>query len=187
MPNSASLVAPFSTNSTAVATSFASNFRSRQVSDIYEAYAAKVCGFGPLDAGPYTGQELTAYVLNLPLAESHAALDGVQLEELPRLGETRALDAHMRQTFFDVVRNAARQLFEATAPVLVRRDYLERLEGWRDWQTLRVVLSQDHLEPLIAFRNTPIRLGTANGRLADYYVADVRVALSRPAPFIWHA
>lgn len=90
----------------------------------------------------------------LPLGEAHAALDKVELEKLPRLGDTISLNDHMQVNFFSLLLNPARDLWEFTKPLLIKRQHLERLEGWRDWRTLSVYLRQQDLEPAAVFRNT---------------------------------
>ena len=82
----------------------------------------------------------------------------------------------MQKNFFDVLGMAGRELFAFTVPVLIRRDYLERLEGWREWRVLALYLGQSDLEPLVVFRNTPIAIKTGLLEETVYYVADVRVA-----------
>lgn len=125
---------------------------------------------------------LNEIVLALPLAEAHAALDEVELESLPCLGEGLTLNAHMQANFFNVIGAASRELWETTKPFLIARKYLERLEGWRDWRTLAVYLEQEHLEPVMVFRNTPMSI---TGKPGDYYVADIRVLCGREQPFVW--
>ncbi|NDW07786.1 hypothetical protein [Jiella pacifica] len=145
-------------------------------SNIYDAYATKICRHAGLPAGCYSAHDLTAIIMQLPLGEAHAALDGVEHAALPRLGETVTIQAHMQKNFFDVLGMAGRELFAFTVPVLIRRDYLERLEGWREWRVLALYLGQSDLEPLVVFRNTPIAIKTGLLEETVYYVADVRVA-----------
>ena len=123
--------------------------------------------------------------MSLPLGESHAALDGAELEALPRLGETVSLNEHMQANFFNVLGDPRRELWEMTRPVLIKRQYLERLEGWRDWRTLTVYLGQNGLEPAAVFRNTPIPINAGPFESVDYYAGDVRVILAREGVFEW--
>lgn len=122
----------------------------------------------------------------LPLGEAHAALDGAELESLPRLGDTISLNDHMQANFFSLLLNPARELWEFTRPVLIKRQHLERLEGWRDWRTLTVYLHQEGMEPAAVFRNTPIPIKSGMFEQVEYYAADIRVVLGRKASFVWH-
>ncbi|OBQ66502.1 hypothetical protein EFV37_35865 (plasmid) [Mesorhizobium loti] len=153
---------------------------------IYDQYAAKICRHASLAAGLYEGQDLNDVVMALPLGEGHAVLAGTEFEELPRLGETVSVNSHMQANFFDVIGMDAKELHEFTAPILVRRGYIERLEGWREWRTLSVWLLQEYLEPVVVFRNTPVPVKTAAFEQTDYYVADVRVIFNRAQPFHWN-
>ena len=125
----------------------------------------------------------------MPLGESHAVLDDVELEKLPKLGESVSLNDHMQRNFFNVVGTPNRELYEFTVPVLVRQNYLERLDGWRDWRTLSVYMMQQFLQPVLVFRNTPMPtkritdLGLVE--TVNYFVADVRVMCGRDEPFVW--
>ena len=113
---------------------------------MYDAYAEKICRHAELPANRYESNHLNDVILSLPLGESHAVLDGQELERLPRLGESVSLNDHMRRNFFNVVGTADRELYEFTVPVLVRQNYLERLDGWRDWRTLSVYMMQQFLQ-----------------------------------------
>lgn len=155
------------------------------MTSILETYAAKICRDAELPPKTYDVTALTSIIMDLPLAESHAALDGVELEKLPRLGDSVSLKEHMQAHFFNVVTDPERQIWELTKPVLIKRQYLERLEGWRDWRTLSVYLGKDGLEPAAVFRNTPIPIKEGPFESTDYYVADIRVALVRQTDFIW--
>lgn len=152
---------------------------------IFDTYAAKICRDAELSPGTYDIKQLNSYVMAWPLAEAHAALDGVELEHLPKLGDTVGLNEHMQANFFDVVYNPAREPWQFTRPVLIKRQHLERLEGWRDWRMLSLYLRQDGLEPAAVFRNTPIPVKTEPFERIEYYVADIRVLLVRDAPFVW--
>jgi hypothetical protein len=87
--------------------------------------------------------------------------------------------------FFSLLLNPARDLWEFTKPLLIKRQHLERLEGWRDWRTLSVYLRQQDLEPAAVFRNIPIPIKIRPFESVEYYAADIRVVLGRPEPFIW--
>ncbi len=151
----------------------------------FETYATKICRHAKLPPRRYESEELNAIVMVLPLAESHAALDDIELEGLPRLGETVTLNQHVQANFFNVLGDPSRDLWEFTKPVLIKRPYLERLEGWRDWRSLAVYLAQEDLQPVAVFRNTPISIKTGTFEATDYYVADIRVALEREEAFAW--
>lgn len=153
---------------------------------LYDQYAAKICRHAELEPRDYGDNNLNDIIMALPLAEAHAALAGTDLDKLPRLGETISVNNHMKLNFFDVIGLPSRELHEFTAPVLVRRDYIERLEGWREWRTLAVYLKQANLEPVMVFRNTPVPVKTAPYETTVYYVADVRVILDRDEPFRWN-
>lgn len=155
------------------------------MTSIYETYAAKICRHVELPPGTYDSQKLNSYIMALPLGEAHAALDKVELEHLPRLGDTLSLNDHMQAHFFSLLLNPARDLWEFTKPLLIKRQHLERLEGWRDWRTLSVYLRQQGLEPAAVFRNTPIPVKAGPFETVDYYAADIRVVLGRSAPFVW--
>jgi hypothetical protein len=155
------------------------------MTSIFEAYAAKICRHVALPPATYDMQELNSYVMTLPLGEAHAALDRVELENLPRLGDSISLNDHMQANFFSLLLNPARELWQFTKPVLIKRQHLERLEGWRDWRTLSVYLRQQDLEPAAVFRNTPIPIKSGSFETTDYYAADIRVVLGRSTPFVW--
>jgi hypothetical protein len=156
-----------------------------RMTSIYETYAAKICRHVGLPQGSYDAQELNSYIMALPLGEAHAALGNVELENLPRLGDTVSLNDHMQAHFFSLLLNPARDLIEFTKPVLIKRQHLERLEGWRDWRTLTVYLHQEGMEPAAVFRNTPIPIKAGPFETVDYYAADIRVVLGRSVPFAW--
>jgi hypothetical protein len=153
--------------------------------NLYNQYASKICRHAGLVARVYDEFDLNDVIMGLPLGEAHAALAGRELEQLPRLGESVSINSHMQAHFFDVVGLADKELHEFTSPVLVPRKHLERLEGWRDWRTLVVYLSQSGLEPVMVFRNTPIPIKTGTFEHTDYYVADVRVICNRDQPYHW--
>jgi hypothetical protein len=155
------------------------------MTSIFDTYATKICRQADLPPKTYDIHELNSVIMSLPLGESHAALDGVDLEALPRLGETVTLNEHMQTTFFNVLSDSRRELWEMTRPVLIKRQYLERLEGWRDWRTLTVYLGQNGLEPAAVFRNTPLPIKSGPFESVDYYAGDVRVVLVRSDPFVW--
>lgn len=155
------------------------------MTSIYETYAAKICRHVELPPASYSAEELNRYIMALPLGEAHAALDGAELESLPRLGDTISLNDHMQANFFSLLLNPARELWEFTRPVLIKRQHLERLEGWRDWRTLTVYLHQEGMEPAAVFRNTPIPIKSGMFEQVEYYAADIRVVLGRSAPFEW--
>lgn len=155
------------------------------MTSIYETYAAKICRHEGLAPGTYDSQTLNNYIMGLPLGEAHAAFDQVELEGLPRLGDTVSLSDHMQANFFSLLLNPDRDLWESTKPLLIKRQHLERLEGWRDWRTLLVYLRQQDLEPAAVFRNTPIPIQSGAGEAVEYYAADIRVVLGRNAPFVW--
>lgn len=155
------------------------------MTSIFETYAAKICRHVDLPPATYDTQTLNSYIMALPLGEAHAALDAIELENLPRLGDTVSLNDHMQANFFSLLLNPARDLWEFTKPVLIKRQHLERLEGWRDWRTLSVYLSQEGLEPAAVFRNTPISIKSGQFETVAYYAADIRVVLGRNAPFHW--
>lgn len=155
------------------------------MTSIYETYAAKICSQLELKPATYDMQELNSYIMDLPLAEAHAAYQGVELEKLPRLGDTLSLKDHMQANFFNILMNPARPLTDLTRPILIKREHLERLEGWRDWRTLSVYLHQQNMEPAAVFRNTPITIKTAPFESEVYYAADIRVMLGRKEPFQW--
>lgn len=158
-------------------------------SNMFDAYAEKICRYAKLTGPTVESNDLNQVIYSLPIAESHAVIDGIELENLPRLGETVSLKDHMQQNFFDVIASPQRDLWEFTAPFLVKRTYLERLDGWREWRTLSVYMGQEFLRPLIAFRNTPIPKRTfgVGGIIEnmDYYVGDIRVICGRSEPFEW--
>ncbi|MFD1696788.1 hypothetical protein [Roseibium aestuarii] len=157
----------------------------KSMTSIFETYAAKICRCAELPPNTYDIIQLNRIVMTLPLAEAHAALDGVEHDRLPRLGDTVSLKEHMQANFFDILNQPARELWEFTKPILMKRQHLERLEGWRDWRTLSVYLSRDGLEPSAVFRNTPIPIKTDPFESVDYYVADIRVFLVRDISFVW--
>lgn len=136
--------------------------------------------------GSYDAQELNSYIMALPLGEAHAVLGNVELENLPRLGDTVSLNDHMQAQFFSLLLNPARDIIEFTKPVLIKRQHLERLEGWRDWRTLTVYLHKEGMEPAAVFRNTPIPIKAGPFETVDYYAADIRVVLGRSVPFVWN-
>lgn len=158
-------------------------------SSMFDAYAEKICRHAELPADRYESNDLNNVILSLPLGESHAALDGAELDQLPHLGENISLNDHMQRNFFDVIGSASRELYEFTVPFLIRRTYLERLDGWRDWRTLSVYMQQHFLQPVIVFRNTPLnkrRAGLAGViESMDYYVGEVRVMCAHTEPFEW--
>lgn len=153
---------------------------------LYDQYATKICQTVELEPKSYEAYSLNTVVMTLPLAEAHAAADGIELEALPRLGESVSLKSHMQTHFFDVIGYPNRPIIMFTAPILVQRHHLERLEGWRDWRTLTVYLNQADLNPVMVFRNTPISLKADYLEKKDYYVADVRVRFERDQPFHWN-
>lgn len=153
------------------------------MTSIFETYATKICRHAKLPPKVYETHALNHVIMTLPLAESHAALSGIELENLPRLGETVSLKDHMQAHFFNVISDPRRELYEFTKPVLIKRQYLERLEGWRDWRTLSVYLNQEGLEPAAVFRNTPIVIKSGVFEKIDYYVADIRVVFVRDVLF----
>ncbi len=155
------------------------------MTSIFETYATKICRHAELPPKVYETHSLNTVIMTLPLAESHAALDGVELAALPRLGESISLNAHVQANFFDVLANPTRELWEFTKPILIRREHLERLEGWRDWRTLSVYLNQEGLEPAAVFRNRPIPIKSGPFETVDFYVADIRIALARETAFEW--
>jgi hypothetical protein len=155
------------------------------MTSIFETYAAKICRQAELPPKTYDTYSLNNVIMTLPLGESHAALDGADLDKLPRLGETVGLNEHMQANFFNVLADHRRELWELTRPVLIKRQYLERLEGWRDWRTLTVYLAQEGLEPAAVFRNMPITIKTGMFETADYYASDVRVVLAKEGVFEW--
>ncbi len=155
------------------------------MTSIFETYAAKICRHVALPPATYDIHELNSYIMALPLGEAHAALDRVELENLPRLGDSISLNDHMQANFFSLLLNPARDLWEFTKPVLIKRQHLERLEGWRDWRTLSVYLRQQDLEPAAVFRNTPISIKSGAFESSQYYAADIRVVLGRSTPFVW--
>ncbi len=155
------------------------------MASMFDTYAAKLCRQLKLAPATYDIPDLNGAIMALPLAEAHAALKGVALENLPRLGETVSLNEHMQAHFFGTLLDEARVLPELTQPVLIKRPHLERLEGWRDWRTLTVYLANERLEPVVVFRNTPVPLKAGAFETMDYYVADIRVVLAREAPFEW--
>ena len=156
-----------------------------RMTSIYETYAAKICRHVELPSGTYDSHELNSYIMGLPLGEAHAALDKVELESLPRLGDTLSLNDHMQANFFSLLLNPERGIWEFTKPVLIKRQHLERMEGWRDWRTLSVYLRQQDLEPAAVFRNTPIPIKAGPFETVDYYAADIRVLLGRSEAFSW--
>lgn len=155
------------------------------MTSIFETYAARICRYAELPPATYPTKDLNSYIMALPLGEAHAALDQVELENLPRLGETVSLNDHMQAHFFSLLMNPARGLWEFTKPVLIKRPYLERLEGWRDWRTLSVYLLQEHLEPAAVFRNTPVTIKAGPFETVEYYAADIRVSLGWNMEFEW--
>lgn len=160
-------------------------------SSMFDAYAEKICRHAELPADTYESNRLNNVIFSLPLGESHAVLDGMELEKLPRLGEAISLNDHMQRNFFDILRAPHRELYEFTVPFLLRRSYLERLDGWRDWRTLSVYMQKEHLQPIITFRNTPMPTRSVGpGGIVesmDYYVADIRVMCARLEPFVWNS
>eukprot|EP01037_Dinobryon_pediforme_P017097 gene17097-17288_t len=152
---------------------------------MFETYAAKICRELELKPGAYNAGAFNSMILTLPFAEAHVIATGREPHELPRLGETVAIHQHMRSNFFEVVEDPERALLESTAPVMVKRAHLERLDGWNDWRTLASYLGSYELQPLIVFKNTPIALAGQDGR-ADYYMADVRVMCLQERPFYWN-
>lgn len=154
-------------------------------SSTFDSYAAKVCRHAELPQKAYASNSLNTVILNLPFAEAHLVLDGREATELPRLGETRSLQEHLQAAFFDVVRLPKAELFLFTAPVLIKKVFLERLEGWREWRTLAAYLAQSDLEPTIVFKNTPIPIKESPFETNTYYLADVRVIFVREEPFVW--
>ncbi len=154
-------------------------------SSMFDAYAAKICRHAELPPRVYESSELNNVIMSLPLAESHAVLDGVELENLPRLGETISLNEHMQRHFFDVIGTPSRELYEFTVPFLIRRSHLERLDGWRDWRTLTVYLGQQGLEPVVVFRNTPLPIKPVPFETVEYYVGDVRMILGGNDEYLW--
>lgn len=155
------------------------------MTSIFETYAAKICRHAELPPKAYDVHELNSIVMDLPLAEAHAALDGVELDALPRLGDSISLKDHVQANFFNVLGDPARELWEFTKPILIKRLHLERLEGWRDWRTLAVYLGQQGLEPVAVFRNTPIAIETGMFETTDHYVADIRILLGWDKTFDW--
>lgn len=128
-------------------------------------------------------------ILSLPLGEGHAVVDGVDLDELPKMGSDINLHEHMQRNFFDVIASRKRELPEFTQPFLLSRAHLERLDGWREWRTLAVYLEQSYLQPTLVFRNTPIPKHKVHEsgvvEIVEYYVSEVRVMLARSDPFEW--
>lgn len=155
------------------------------MTSIFDTYAAKICRDADLPPATYEINTLNGYIMTLPLGESHAALDGVELDSLPRLGESISLNDHMQANFFNLLFNPAREAWQFTRPILIKRQHLERLEGWRDWRTLSVYLNQEGLEPAAVFRNTPIPIKAEPFETVDYYAADIRILLGRDVLFNW--
>jgi hypothetical protein len=98
-------------------------------------YAAKICRHVELLPGTYHGQKMNCHIMALPLWEAHAVLDRVELEGLPRLGGRISLNDHMQANVFSLLLNPAlnpdRDLWQFTQPLLLKRQHLEPLEGWR--------------------------------------------------------
>ena len=115
----------------------------------------------------------------------HAAIDEVELDQLPRLGDQIRLNDHMQKSFFDVLGMPGRDLPDCTAPVLIKGTHLERLEGWREWRVLKAYLERAALLPAFLFRNTPIPIKIGPFEHEDYYVGDVRVLMVRDEPVVW--
>lgn len=137
----------------------------------FEAYAEKICRHAGLPPRAYEAHSLNTVILSLPFGAAHAALDEQPLETLPVLGEDISLAEHMQANFFDVVASPERELWEFTAPVLVKRGMLERLAGCDEWRTLESYLEAFHLQPIFIFKNTYM----CNSTLESEYISDLRV------------
>jgi hypothetical protein len=158
-------------------------------SNIFDAYAEKICCHAELSSGTYYSNDLNDVVLSLPLGEAHAVVDGIELGDLPKMGKDIDLRARMQRYFFDVLGSDHLELHEFTKPFLLSRAHLERLDGWREWRTLAAHLEQSCLHPTLVFRNTPLPLHQVYEggvvETVEYYVSEVRVMFARSEPFDW--
>ena len=159
----------------------------KMASSTFDSYATKVCLYSERKPGTYDSNALNSIILSLPFAEAHVAVEDLEIEKLPRLGETLRLRDHLQGAFFDVVRLPDVDLHMFTVPILIRQAFLERLEGWREWRTLAAFLSGDFLQPAVVFKNTPIPIKTGPFETETYYLADVRILFCRQEPFTWSA
>lgn len=141
---------------------------------IYDTYARKLLDYFDVQPGDYDIGTLNELVLSVPFAEAHVVDNDLSEKSLPRLGEGLSVQDHMRRCFFDMV-NSEAPLFMMTSPFLIKREFLEALEHWREWRVLTLYLLQFNLDAAIAFRNRPIALDDRDGAKADYYLGDVRV------------
>lgn len=144
----------------------------------FEAYAEKICRHAGLPPRAYEAHSLNTVILTLPFGGAHAVLDQQPVETLPVLGEDVSLAEHMQANFFDVVASPERELWEFTAPVLVKRSLLERLGAWDEWRTLEGYLTGAGLQPVTVFQNGP--------QFLSAYVADVRVIMARRDKYEWN-
>lgn len=145
---------------------------------MYETYARKLLEYFDVKPGVYGTELLNELVLSVPFAEVHMVEKGLDAETLPKLGETVTVEEHMRRSFFDMV-NGDGEVFQMTRPFLIKRDYLEALEHWREWRTLSMWMVNFHLSPAVAFRNRPV------GLREEYYIGDVRVFCSSDEQIQW--
>ena len=68
-----------------------------RIISIFKTYAAKICHHVDLPPATYNTQTLNIYIMALPLGEAHAALDAIELENLPWLGDTVSLNDQCRR------------------------------------------------------------------------------------------
>jgi hypothetical protein len=151
---------------------------------MYATYARKLLEYFEVKAGTYADETLNELVLSVPFAEAHIVDKGLNETKLPRLGETVSVQEHLRKCFFDMI-NTGTPLYVMTSPFLIKREFLEALEHWREWRVLVMYLNQHHLDPGIAFRNKPLILEADYTTKAEYYVGDVRVFCAGDEPVHW--
>lgn len=145
---------------------------------MYEAYAQKLLDYFEVKPGSHGIELLNELVMAVPFAEVHMVHKELTAEKLPTLGESLSVEAHFKRCFFGMVNSDADVLL-MTSPFLIKRDYLEALEHWREWRTVSMFMSGHHLSPSIAFRNRPV------GQREDYYIGDLRVFCHQETPIKW--
>ena len=129
---------------------------------MFEKFAHALLTWGDCKPGIYTTPEINAMVSSIPLGSLEG--DGV----VQSLGESISVDKHVRKVFFEAIETGNLALMRS--PVLLGRQFLENLEGWREWITLSDYLRRFSLEPKFVFLNDPVEV---DGR--SYYLGEVRV------------
>lgn len=161
-------------------TSLVSCRMSHSVGDMLDTYALRVVeaavDWNLIDykpSGRIESHKVAAYMLMMPHGAVYQEGHSVDLEALFIIGQDRSLQEHYNINFVQGLKETGVNFVQRMCcPYIISGERLMHLDEWPEWKMLEGFLNSKKWNPILTFKNTPIRVKELNG---PGYLCDIRI------------